>query len=121
MALAPTAAAPPAPMLPPEGDPMADMPMDEEVVEETAGRVILTVMANEDGTWSMTKGDEPEPMAPTEGEPAAEPLSSPSQTFDNKGRLMKAILDTIDASDGGDESQAFSAAFKGEDPGVEKF
>lgn len=118
MAIAP-AAAPPVPADPmmPAGDDAA-LADDMSMEEGPAGRVIATIMQNDDGTWSLQTGDEPEPMP--EGDAPAEAMEpAPAQTFDNKGRLMKAILDLLDESEGGGEAEGFASAFKGEAAGPE--
>lgn len=90
------AIATPAPIVPPE------MPEGDEPTGK--GTVLLTVMSNGDGTYTLQKGDEPD----AGGEP-----------FDGPGPLLKAILDMLkaDAEGGADATPEanFRAGYGGGD------
>ena len=96
MALAPTAAPPPA-------DPAAlggvppDMGMDmgaEPPVDEDPGTVVATILKKADGSFVLEGGDEPE-VGP-DGAPPADMATTEPQTFDDIGDLMTAVHNLID-------------------------
>lgn len=112
------------------GDPAASMPDTAAAAApapapESSSTVLCTIMDNEDGTYTLLKGDEDEGGGAAEGGAAAAAgggldagaagAAAQGQTFDSPGALLKGILDILKGQvedDSGDGSD-FDEGFKG--------
>ena len=111
---------------------------DDDSGDDSGATVLLTVMDNHDGTYTLIEGDEDhgdddEDMEPGEGDGEGGDDESDSdtgadasdggdegepqgQTFDNPGALLKGILDILKKSEdegGGSADDNFQAGFAG--------
>lgn len=70
--------------------------------------VLLTVLKNDDGTYTLIEGDEDDGGAGDMGSDGSESDESNGQQFDSKGSLLKAILDILneDKSSSGAEGSS---------------
>ena len=110
-------------------DPDAAAPPDDTGDDDAdQGTVLLTVMKNSDGTYTLIDGDEDQDdgdegdamgagaAAPGVGAPGAG-AESGGQTFDSIGALLKGILDLVKADseqdEGGSGADNFAAGFAG--------
>ena len=117
------------PMAPPAGD-TPDVGDADVGAADDDKKVLLTVLANDDGTYTLVKGDEDEgvqdaagalPGAPGEagGDGTAGAGEAPQgEQFDSIGALLKGILDCLKeheatASGQGSEDDNFNAGFTG--------
>lgn len=90
-------------------DAAAAPPTADTSADANAPSVLLTVMDNHDGSYTLVEGDEQEPgeggdMAEGGGEPAG-------KTFDSIGALLKGVLDVLKNNDEGQGE--FDAGFEG--------
>lgn len=88
--------------------PAADDVAAPEDDEATDQQVLLTVCKEADGSYSLIEGDEEEAGAAAEG---AMDEEGTAKKFDNKGALLKAILDILNE----DEAAAGGEAGSSED------
>lgn len=91
---------------------------DVAAAEETAEPVVvLTVLKNADGSFTLETGDEPEM-----GEGGEAPMAAEGQSFGadeaGVGKLMTAILDLVDPEnpEGPAAAANFQAGFEGKEP-----
>lgn len=98
----------------PLDNPMAPSPPDQmEPVApgaEAPQTVIATILANEDGTYTIQKG-------------GAEDGGAGSDTFKDLGEMLKGVLDLCRAHEGGTGGGAednFAAGFEGKEAPIDK-
>lgn len=124
MALPPAVADTPAPMADDTDAPADDTSAADDSGAEDAGdeNVLLTVCKEADGSYSLIKGDEEDADgadAAGSGDTPGTPEASGKQTFEDKGALLKAILDILNedeasaGGDGGSSEDQFQAGFGG--------
>jgi hypothetical protein len=101
--------------------PGADQAMDDSSQDENQSQVLLTVLANPGGGYTLVQGDESEASEPAEGDDQdaagaddQADASQKGQTYDSKGALLKGVLEMLnehEAGPGGTEQANFDQGF----------